>query len=178
MRPTPGRQYVAEGTRTYSYDYYIPHILLADRPQGVPVGVYQTRQGQRSYYCAYGTGWTSHDSHRARDFLAEVSSLLSSGKHSCFPGGKRPDREVYRLPYMELRLRTSVAIPPQLLTLSWCAEEPHVYSTYTADYHHRKAKHDCPMSISETAIRERSKNENLFIPSTKPKIRFTSTQLR
>ena len=98
VRPTAGRQYRAEGTRTYSYDYYIPHILLADRPQGVPLGVHQTRLGQRSYYGAYGTGWTS-DSRRTRDFLAKVSNLLSSGKHSCFPGGKWPGREVYRLPY-------------------------------------------------------------------------------
>jgi len=146
----------------YSYDYYIPHILLADRPQ-VPVGVYQTRLGQSSYYGAYDTGWTS-DSRRARDFLAEVSSLLPSGKHSCFPGGKLPGREVYRRPYMDPRLKTSGAIPPQPLMFSWRAEEPQVYSTYTADYHHRKAKHDCPISISETVIRERSKNENLFIP--------------
>ena len=163
MRPTAGRQYRAEGTRTYSYDYYIPHILLADRPQGVPLGVHQTRLGQRSYYGAYGTGWTS-DSRKTRGFLAKVSNLLSSGKHSCFPGGKWPGREVYRLPYMEPRLRTSGVIPPQSLKLSWRAEEPHVYSTYTADYHHRKVKHDCPISISETGIRERSKNENLFIP--------------
>ena len=37
VSPTAGRQYAAEGTRTYSYDCYIPHTLLADRPQGIPV---------------------------------------------------------------------------------------------------------------------------------------------
>jgi hypothetical protein len=132
------------------------------------VGVCQTRLGQRSCYCAYGTGWTSHDSRTARDFLAEVSSLQSSGKQSCLPGDKRPGREVYRLQYMAQRLRTSGVIPPQTHMLSWRAEESHVYSTYTADYHYKKAQqnadHDCTMSNSETAIRQRSKNENLFIP--------------
>ena len=127
MRPTAGRQYVAEGTRTYSDDCYITHILLADRPQRVPVGVYQTRLGQRSCYCAYGTGWTSHESHRARYFLAEVSSLQSSGKKRCLPGGKRPGREVYRLPYMEPRLRTSGVIPSQPLMLSWRAKELYLH---------------------------------------------------
>jgi len=69
---------------------------------------------------------------------------------------------------MESRLRTSGVIPPQPLMLSWRVEEPHVYCTYTADYHYKKAQqnvdHDCTTSISETAIRQRSKNENLFIP--------------
>jgi hypothetical protein len=43
--------------------------------------------------------------------------------------------------------------------LSWRAEVPHVYRTYKADYHYKKAKQnaDCTMSISETATRQRSK---------------------
>ena len=100
-------------------------------------------------------------------------------------------REVYRLPYLEPRTKTSTAIPPQPLMLSWRAEEPHVYSTYTTDYHHRKANKMATMTALRAFLKQPSECEaktkiysfqfRYFAPrcvsSTEPKVRFTSTQL-